>query len=432
MLGLGVMLMVIAHQVWLQARGWRFNALSPYFLVDFLIFTLIGLGSLVEPLPHRSLTEETLFSIFVLSGLGGYYLGLHFPFRTASKRWLRYLPIPFSTPQFLTNLGVQAILFACAMMIFCGLIILRQISLLGLSLREMLSIGSTTIYARTVAEGHGSLLVTIIYLITVMVLIVIYRLLRANRYLGAFCLYATLSVCYLSFASTRIPIFLCLSVPIAYYHYAIKRIDKLLIIALLIGAPVIITLLNAYRQLRIFTLSYNVIELAILESSGVMMSLYTLWQNYIDRNLELEWGANYYYYSLLTLVPRDIWAEKPQTSFETRWTVNLYGSLFMDGSISVRTFTPWGEGLVQFGWLGGFVNLFLYGLILKFATQFFNNRPHACLVYYFYAVLAATFVRTSVQALAFTTLLYLVAVWLYEAIFMKRPSSEEVIARCAS
>jgi hypothetical protein len=90
MLGVGVMLMVIAHQVWLRARGWQFNTLSPYFLVDFLIFSLIGLGSLVEPLPHRSLTEETLFCVFVLSGLAGYYLGLHFPYAAFPKPGLRH------------------------------------------------------------------------------------------------------------------------------------------------------------------------------------------------------------------------------------------------------------------------------------------------------------------------------------------------------
>jgi hypothetical protein len=88
--------------------------------------------------------------------------------------------------------------------------------------------------------------------------------------------------------------------------------------------------------------------------------------------------------------------------------------------------------LVQFGWLGGIVNLFLYGMILNYAIGFFRERPHACIVYYFYAVLAATFVRTSVQALAFTTLLYLIAVWVYERFFMNSPSSEEVALQCAS
>jgi hypothetical protein len=61
MLGVGVMLMVIAHQAWLWARGWQFNTLSPYFLVDFLIFSLIGLGSLVEPLP-ASLPDPRRYS----------------------------------------------------------------------------------------------------------------------------------------------------------------------------------------------------------------------------------------------------------------------------------------------------------------------------------------------------------------------------------
>ncbi|WP_146008679.1 hypothetical protein [Fischerella thermalis] len=263
-----------------------------------------------------------------------------------------------------------------------------------------------------------------------MLLIHLYRLLQLHRFSVAFFFYVVLTVSYLSIASTRVPVLLCLSAPVAYYHYAIRRINRLLLIALLVGAPVAITLLQGLRSNALF--AWTVSDRLVAEII-VMKSFHTLWQRYVDGSVNLEWGANYYYYSPLTFVPKALWAEKPQTSFETRWTMNLFGSLLdEDGQISVHTFTPWGEGLVQFGWLGGVVNLFLYGLILSYAIRFFGKRSHACIVYYFYAVLAATFVRTSVQALAFTTLLYLVAVWLYEAIFMKRPSSEEVIAQCAS
>ncbi|MCL6535479.1 MAG: hypothetical protein K6U77_05350 [Armatimonadetes bacterium] len=430
MLGLGVMLMVIAHQVWLQARGWRFNAMSPYFLVDFLTFTLIGLGSLVEPLPHRSLHEEILFSVFVLSGLAAYYLGLHFPYAAVHKRWLVPAAARIPLLRLFSLFSIQTLLLLLSITGVVAFLLVQRMSALGLSFADMLSLSVLQIHAQVATEGLGALPVIIVYIITVMVLIHLYRLLQMHHYAVAFGFYVVLTVSYLLIASTRIPVLLCLSAPLAYYHYTIRRINRLLLVALLVGAPVAITLLQGLRSNALF--AWTVSDRLVAEII-VMKSFHTLWQRYVDGSVHLEWGANYYYYSPLTFVPKALWAEKPQTSFETRWTMNLFGSLLdEDGQISVHTFTPWGEGLVQFGWLGGVVNLFLYGLILSYAIRFLGNRPHACMVYYFYAVLAATFVRTSVQALAFTTLLYLVAVWLYEAIFMKRPSSEEVIAQCAS
>ncbi len=429
MLGVGVMLMVIAHQAWLWARGWQFNTLSPYFLVDFLIFSLIGLGSLVEPLPHRSLTEEILFSAFVLSGLAGYYLGLHFPIGTLYKLRLVPIVVRFPSLQLLKRFIVQTLLLQLAITGVVALLLFQRMSALGLSLADMLTISALQIHAQVTTEGLGALPVVVVYIITVMLLIHLYRLLQLHRFSTAFFFYIILTASYLSIASTRVPVLLCLSAPVAYYHYAIRRINKLLLIALFMGAPVAITLLHGLRSNALF--AWTVFDRLVAEII-VMKSFHTLWQRYIDGAIELEWGANYYYYSPLTFVPKALWAEKPQTSFETRWTLNLFGSLLdEDGQIAVHTFTPWGEGLVQFSWLGGAVNLFLYGLIVNYAIRFFRDRPHACMVYYFYAVLAATFVRTSVQALAFTTLLYLVAVWAYETLFLKRPSSEEVVARCA-
>ncbi len=428
MLGIGVMLMVIAHQIWLRARGWQFNAMSPYFLVDFLIFALIGLGSLVEPLPHRSLTEELLFTAFVLSGLAGYYLGLHFPYATACRRWVAPFRGRFPTALAIRQIGLQTLLLLFAIVGVAVLLLMQRMSALGLSFADMLSLSVLQVHAQVATEGLGALPVIVTYLFTVLILIHMYRLLERRRFLQAFGFYAALVVVYLLIASTRIPVLLCLSAPIAYYHYAVRRINKLLLVALLVGAPVAITLLQGLRSNALF--AWTVSDRLVAEIV-VMKSFHKLWQNYLDGTLELEWGANYYYYSPLTFVPKALWASKPQTSFETRWTLNLFGSLLdEDGQISVHTFTPWGEGLAQFGWMGAVVNLFLYGAILQLAIRFFQKRAHACMVYYFYAVLAATFVRTSVQALAFTTVLYLFAVWLYERVLLDRALKQEALPAC--
>jgi len=301
---------------------------------------------------------------------------------------------------------------------------------MGLSLGEMLALSAVQVYSQTVSEQLGALPMIFIYLFTTLSLIHLYRLLQQHRWLQSFALYIFINLPTLFTASTRIPIIMGLSIPIAYYHYAKRRINGLLLIATIVGAPVALTLLHGLRGKALF--AWTVSERLIAETV-VVNDLYLLWQNYIDEKLSLEYGSNYFYYSVLSFVPRSLWSGKPQTSFETRWTHNLYGSLLDEyGMVNVHTFTPWGEGLVQFGWLGGMVNLFLYGLILNMTIRFFSQRTYACLVYFFYSILAATFIRTSVQALLFTTVLYIFGVWVYESWFLSKIAKEGRISLCVS
>ncbi|MCS6918238.1 MAG: oligosaccharide repeat unit polymerase [Fimbriimonadales bacterium] len=427
MLFIGVAILVVGHQLWLRARGWQFNALSPYFMCDLLIFALIGLGTVVSPLPHRNFTEELLFSLFVWSGLAAYYLGLHLRLRLPALRLPR---LGLSLQWLQRRIGLLALLLASGFALIIALTLYQRVRGLGLSLSEMLTLSALQVHAQVATEGLGALPVIITYLLTVLLLMHLYFLLQHRQYLTAFGVYLLMNVSILLIASTRIPVIMNLAIPIAYYHYAVRRINKLLLIGIFIVAPVAITLLQGLRSGALF--AWTVSDRLIAEIV-VMKSFHRLWQEYTDGNIALEYGANYYYYSPLTFVPKALWADKPQTSFETRWTLNLFNSLLdEDAQISVHTFTPWGEGLAQFGWLGGVMNLFLYGVILNWAIQFFNRRPHACLVYFFYTILAATFIRTGVQALFFTTFLYVLGVWLYERWFLFRTAQEGRLAACVS
>lgn len=425
MLFIGVAIFVIGHQLWLRARGWQFNALSPYFICDLMIFFLVGLGTVVAPLPHRNFTEELLFSLFVWSGLVGYYLGLHLQLQPPRAR----LPQIGLTLQWLwRRTGLLALLLASSFALVIALTLYQRVRGLGLSLSEMLTLSALQVHAQVATEGLGALPVIITYLITVLLLMHLYFLLQQRHYWVALGIYVLMNISILLIASTRIPVIMNLSIPLAYYHYAVRRINRLLVIGIFIGAPVAITVLQGLRSNALF--AWTVSDRLIAEIV-VMKSFYHLWQQYTDGNITLEYGANYYYYSPLTIVPKALWEDKPQTSFETRWTLNLFDSLLdEDGQISVHTFTPWGEGLVQFGWLGGAINLFLYGIILNAAIRFFNRRPHACLVYFFYTILAGTFIRTSVQALFFTTVLYMLGAWLYERWFLT--AQEGRVAVCVS
>ena len=427
MLFIGVAILVIGHQLWLRARGWQFNALSPYFMCDLLIFALIGLGSLVSPLPHRNLTEEILFCLFVWSGLAAYYLGLHL--HICAPQW-RLPKLGLLLPLLQRRTQQTALLLAGGFALIIALTLYQRVRGLGLSLAEMLTLSALQVHAQVATEGLGALPVILTYLLTVLLLMHFYFLIRERRYLTAFGIYLLMVISIALIASTRIPVIMNLAIPVAYYHYAVRRVNKLLMVGIFVAAPVAITLLQGLRSGALF--AWTVSDRLIAEIV-VMKSFHHLWQKYTDGDIALEYGANYYYYSPLTFIPKALWAAKPQTSFETRWTINLFGSLLdEDAQISVHTFTPWGEGLVQFGWLGGVVNLFLYGIILNAAIRFFNRRPHACLVYFFYTILAATYIRTSAQALLFTTILYIAGVWLYERWFLPKTVQGRQLSVCTS
>ncbi|CAB0151215.1 hypothetical protein PSI9734_01628 [Pseudidiomarina piscicola] len=72
--------------------------------------------------------------------------------------------------------------------------------------------------------------------------------------------------------------------------------------------------------------------------------------------VEYEYGKQLIY-TLLTPIPRVVWSNKPNVSFSSRKTIEIYGAI-RPGNW-VRTFTLFGEGYAQFGYLG----VILYGVI---------------------------------------------------------------------
>ena len=81
---------------------------------------------------------------------------------------------------------------------------------------------------------------------------------------------------------------------------------------------------------------------------------YLLHDLYVAKDIgkiDYEYGKSWFYYPLLTYIPRNIWADKPPTAFSTRYTEKLYWKL---GDGPVATFTIFGEGYIQFGLLGAF------------------------------------------------------------------------------
>lgn len=410
MLMFGVILLTLGHQLWLWHRGWRFNALSPYFLCDVMVLGLIGFGPQTAELVFTSNFEEISFYIFILTGIIALYLGLHTRLWLTKPRVNYRLNIPYFH-KYIAKIRFY-ILTAIFLSIFMyWLYIVTQAGVI---------LTATTVakYAQIISAGLGALPTILLYIITYMMMIEMFFLLRQKKYTLFFIYYILMVSAYIIVASTRVPLLSILLIPVAYYHYAIHRINTILVIGILLIAPMLLTISHGLRGGNPWAWT---VQDRLREEASVLKDLNTLWNEYYHGRIELEYGKNYYFYTLISFIPKSLWSEKPLTAFETRWTQHLYGGLINpDGYPDIHTFTPWGEGLVQFGWIGSLLNLFLYGWLVQSGVRFFSNRPHACIVYFYYSLLTSVFIRTSTQALLTTTILFVVSVLIYERLFISK------------
>lgn len=95
--------------------------------------------------------------------------------------------------------------------------------------------------------------------------------------------------------------------------------------------------------------------------------------NYIKEN-DYENGYGWYLGSIANIIPRSVWPDKPVTSLSNRFTEKISGkpiSLYNP----VMTFTIIGEGYLQLGLLGVFLEVFFYIFCFKFFFfNFLNNN----------------------------------------------------------
>lgn len=95
---------------------------------------------------------------------------------------------------------------------------------------------------------------------------------------------------------------------------------------------------------------------------GTALEFYGLVTESRQRTFEFEYGRQLVNTSLVW-VPRAVWSDKPVVSFSFRKTEELYGRVGPRNW--VRTFTAWGEGFTQFGYLG----VVFYSLLLALVVS---------------------------------------------------------------
>lgn len=102
-------------------------------------------------------------------------------------------------------------------------------------------------YSQIISAGLGALPTILLYIITYMMMIEMFFLLEEKNYILFFIYYALMVGVYIIVASTRVPLLSTLLIPVAYYHYAIRRINIVLVIGTLLVAPILLTISHGLR-----------------------------------------------------------------------------------------------------------------------------------------------------------------------------------------
>jgi oligosaccharide repeat unit polymerase len=405
-----VLLIVAFHQAWVVKHRGYFDPLSIETLLDVVVLVVCAWGPLVD---ERSLflsEHDPLFAIAVIGGIVALYVGFHAQVGAAAPAERRWTPVP------------SRILWLCvaAFSATTALLVMDSARRAG-GLATWLFGARNLVYGEGLDAGAPALVYQLMMAARAGVLVFLAIALRRRQWVLAAFLYGLLLLGILSIFVTRLELVITLLLPVAYYHYRVRRVPWPVFGVLAVIFLVLISVLNVFRGggLEVATAFFSGLSLSTLQDlSGfgqdinVLYPFSVLWDMHSRNALPLEHGMNYVY-MLLTYVPRVLWPGKPNTAFEPRFTVLVQGGLTGDlGNASVWTFTAWGEGFAQFALIGVFINLFLYGYVVRRVRRTAQQHPDLILVWLYMTVMLATFLRAGFQALFILATTMMVPAWL--------------------
>lgn len=407
---------VLVHQALLYADRGRFDPFDGRVLLDIAVLLICFYGALLDPDVRRFVERDSSFVLMLYGGLLALYVGLHLP-----RLWTGTIHERSPSQPAFPRVGVLVTLTVVYVVV--SLEQLRRWAAAAGGVVEWLTGPRTGLYLEALEGGAGALLYIVAAASRVGLLVFIMVALRQGHRALALSLYLTALACIFAIFTTRAEVLLTLLLPIFYYHYAVRRIAVWKVVLVGLTALVLLSALNVYRVIGTgidFDTGVGLVQ--VMLDAGLHRSseyfagpIARLWALREQGALPLEYGMNYLYI-LLTFVPRALWPAKPITSFEDRWTLITQGSLGAEGAAQVWVFTAWGEGLAQFDIPGAILNLFLYGLIARFALAECQRRPEFVLVGAFVSVFTALFLRGGVQALAVMVILHVGTLRLIEAL----------------
>jgi oligosaccharide repeat unit polymerase len=407
---IAVIALIILHQLFLLLRFRKFDLFSIYTFLDLVLFNMFFLGVDSDKNLKLSFYENNTLFYGTLLGIIALYLGLHLDYFVRSKT-SSYVPKLLFNERRLKSFSVLFILT-------CILIVFLEYRSTGLSILEFLTAGRIVDYLDKIdaKDSGGAFFYVLVNIFRLPALVYIVILLKRHRYWSALVVYLFLLIGILLIFKTRLEVLITLSLPVAYYHFFVKRISLIKITLFIPFFVVFLTFLDYWRMIGIDDI--NEVEISIETTSNgfsrdanAIRGFEMLVLKNQNSGLDFEYGANYLY-MIATVIPRAIWSDKPLTAFEPRFTKIL----FNDFSEGVWIFTAWGEGYAQFGFIGILINLFIYGIILNLFISKFSKVNEFKLVYYYNGILLTTFLRGGLQA---EIVLFIMLIFSAQMILMK-------------
>jgi oligosaccharide repeat unit polymerase len=370
-------------------------------------------GPNMDPDLSTLINYDIYFFSSVLVGFFGLYLGLHL-LPHYRKRRNQNFPDPSSGKG---KLGFIKLIVPIILFLIPILMIVRgELANSGLTLVDYFKGGRLDDYLNSLDQGKSTNAFWYILVSSTrpVLLLLICYLWDSKRHLAGWIVYLFTLLGILLIFKTRLELLITILVPIAYYHYRVRKLKFRIVLLIIPIALIGLIAMDYWRNMGVeeFTIdkiSSESITQGFSRDINAVRGFEKIWQLEKADRLDHEYGLNYLYI-LLTPIPRALWQDKPFTAFEPRWTAKLFND-FKEG---VWIFTAWGEGMAQFGFFGIFLNLILYGLVVKLAMIIFNKPDNSSiLVWFYYSVLAASFLRAGFQQVFVLTIYYFLFYYLY-------------------
>lgn len=412
---------ILAHIGYIRLTSGRLNPFSIFLLLDLALYFLFVHVQWEEEKRFNTPEEAFAFNSLLALGILALYAGLH---GVGTKRDRR----TFEQQRQIVAQRIDRlrVLFPWALLLFCGStasIVFVTVRQAGVSFWSYF--GNERLSAYLDANSiDGGLLMSAAYFSMVSVrpilLIWICVLWAEKKWLFGGLVYGVVLLAILSIFRTRLEVLTTLAIPVVFYHYFRRPITVWQFCLGFFCFLVLQASLNIWRGMGVSSLTSGDVDIASYYSASLSQdlnpsrALIDLWRMNREGRLEHEYGLNYWY-TVVSFVPRGLWPEKPVTSLEVRWTLLLRE----DVRGGIHTFTVFGEGLIQFGPMGFVLGALLYGAILGWLQRHIAAHPALFLCWFYFSVLAATYVRASVQAL----IVLLVLFWLLVGVLVFIPAT---------
>lgn len=368
---------------WSVYAAWRDGRMLTVPIVAWgMPLMLLFLPLLSDP---RGLTQDARFAALLLTGIMGTALGILLARGMASGR----------QPELVQRLELPAVLVyggAVLYVAFLVMTILDRVRLSGGVLAALTVARLEEYLGGAILEGRS--LEVLFILPQILYFVLIGRLLSGRRWFWAIGLVAAVSLYYIFTANTRLPIvfpWVALAVVIA-ERLPLRTYRAVAPVAAtfaLIAVAVVVVVGSALRLGTVEDLASLSGEYREAVSAQAAADLgYPDWVRDVQRAVDtgkvgVDAGYGWLVLGPLSLVPRAVWPGKPLTSASNRLTELVYDVKIGDGT-PITTFTVYGDGYFQAGYMGVFVGaaafVLGYSLLLTWMRRFQHTEFWAAMV----------------------------------------------------